>query len=203
MFNGLNRDEFKSLNKKDKNTFVKNLIDIGETLKKDELEFISKSERERYLNRRIMTTDWLLDFEFFALTTRQQEVYIYKKKFLTLADFKRLSDNMQKTYINKAIINGLSLSEEEFEYLKSDALKRYYVKEKMKYDVDNIITPEEVKYLEGKDEFYYINTLLRQGLAIEGDYFNNLSKKAKKYYLEQIKLNEIKLIIREILKENL
>lgn len=195
------RGNFEGMNTREKITFVNDLVIKNTKLEEEELKYLVPNNREKYFYNRARTSDWLEDYEFNQLSEREKEIYIDKKRFLGASELKRLSPELQKNYIKKAISSGVQLKSDEFESLDNEELRRYYAKEKIKYSTDTAFTAKELLYLDSDDQIHYINNINRLGFAPNPEEIKSFTPKALRYYKTNNSLNEIRSIIKEEIKK--
>lgn len=195
------RDRFDDMTTEEKIAFVNDLVVKNTKLTEKEIEYLVPQNRKNYFYNRVRTSDWLEDYEFNAMSEKEQEIYIWNNRFLQQADLKRLPENLQKEFISKTITSGVQLTPEEFDLLANDELREYYVSEKIKYAIDTTFTPEELKYLNSDDQIQYLNTLIRMGLAPNPDELHVFKPEAMRYYQSHKTLNEMRVIIRQEIKK--
>jgi hypothetical protein len=195
------RAKFDELNTQQKITFVNNLVMQNTQLTPEEIEYLVPQNREKYFYNRVRTSNWLDDYEFNELSDKDKEVYIWKKRFLDNSELQRLSPDLQKQYISKTITSGVQISPEEFSLFKNDEIKKYYVNEKIKYSITSSFTPEELSFLDSKEQIKYLNTLIRMGLAPNTDEFKTFKPETMRYYQSHKTLNEMRVIIRSEIKK--
>jgi len=198
------RDRFESMTTEQKIAFVNNLVVQNTQLTPEEINYLVPENRDKYFYNRVRTSNWLDDYEFDELSDEEKEIYIWNKRFLDKSEILRLSPELQKQYISKTITSGVQLSPKEFNILKNDELRKYYVDEKIKYSIDVTFTPEELGYLDAPQQIKYVNTLIRMGLAPNPEEFPKFKPETLRYYQSHKTLNEMRLIvnkgIRKILK---
>jgi len=195
------RDRFESMNTEQKIAFVNDLVVKNTKLTEEEINYLVPQNREKYFYNRARTSDWLEDYEFNALSEKEKEIYIWKKRFLDKSELKRLNPDLQKEYLSKSITSGVQLTPEEFDTLDNDELRSYYVNEKIKYSIDTTFTSQELTFLDSEGQIRYINTLIRMGLAPNPDEILIFKPEALRYYKSHKTLNEMRLIIRSEIKK--
>jgi len=194
------RYRFQDMNTEQKNVFVNNLVLQNVKLSPEEINYLVPENRDKYFYNRVRTSNWFDDYEFNELSDKEKEIYIWNKRFLDKSELERLSPELQKQYIRKTITSGVQMSPEEFNLLSNDELRKYYVDEKIKYSIDVTFTPEELNYLDAKQQIQYLNTLIRMGLSPNPGEFTMFKPEALRYYQSHKTLNEIRSIVKSILK---
>lgn len=195
------RDNFSEMNTKQKIAFVNDLVMKNTQLSPEEIAYLVPQNREKYFYNRVRTSNWLDDYEFDELSDEEKEIYIWNKRFLDKSELERLSPDLQKEYISKTITSGVQLTPEEFNSLKDDSIRHYYVEEKIKYSIDTTFTSEELTYLDSEGQIRYINTVIRMGLAPNPDEIKIFKPEALRYYQSHKTLNEMRSIINTGLKK--
>lgn len=195
------RDNFNELTTDEKISFVNDLVIKNQKLTEEEIKYLVPQNREKYFYNRSRTSDWLEDYEFNELSDKEKEIYIWNKRFLDPSVLESLDPHMQKEYITKTISSGVHLTPKEFQLLDNDELRRYYVKEKIKYAIDTTFTPEELSFLDADEQIQYINTVTRMGLAPNPDEIPTFKPKALRFYQSRRNLNEVRSIIRQEIRK--
>ncbi len=192
------RNRFDEMTTDEKKSFVNDLVIKNTKLNKIEMEFLVPANREKYLFNRVRTSDWLEDYEFDNMSDEEKKVYISHKRYLENIHIKNLSDELQKEYIDSAISSGVQLTDEEFDELHTDDLRKYYVEEKLIHSTISMLTSKELNYLDAETQKKYLNNLNRMGMAPNSSDFTFLKPEAMRYYQS---LNEIKSIVRSELRK--
>ena len=125
------------------------------------------------------------------------ELYILSRRFLHKSELDRLSKDLQLIYIRRALVSGIQLSSEEFNSLKDDELRKYYVNEKGKINSDITLTAEELKYVDYEGQIQYINILIRMGLSPNPNEIKSFKPEALRYYQTHKNMNEVRSIIKQ------
>lgn len=195
------RNRFNDMTTSEKIAFVNDLVVKNTLLTKEEMHYLSPENREKYLFNRVRTSDWLEDYEFDNMSDEEKKIYMSQKRYLENIHIKNLTDELQKEYIDSAISSGAQLTDEEFDELRSDYLKKYYVEEKLLHSTITMLTSEELSYLDSDKQKKYINNLNRMGMAPNVGDFKFLKPEAKRYYLTHSRVNEVRAIVRSELKK--
>lgn len=198
---GFDRDKFNDMTTQQKVALVNDLVLRNLKLSPEEMKYLVPQNKEAYLSNRIKTSDWLEDYEFNYLSEDEKEVYIWLKRYLSKEIIENLSPKLQKEFISCSIMYGISLGPKEFEILCDDDMRRYYVKEKVKYSVDSTLTARELSFLDSKGQMSYLNFLKRNGLAPNPDEILSLTPESLRFYYLKLNVNEIRSIVRsELIK---
>lgn len=195
------RDKFDEMTTDEKISFVNDLVIRNTKLRKNEMDFLIPANREKYLFNRVRTSDWLEDYEFNNMSDDEKKLYISQKRYFQGVDIKKLTDELQKEYIDSAISSGIQLTDEEFDGLHHDELKKYYVEEKLLNSTITMLTSEELSYLDSDKQMKYINNLNRMGMAPNVGDFDYFKPEVMRYYLTHKTVNEVRTIIRSELRK--
>jgi len=195
------RDRFDYMTTSEKISFVNDLVTKNTLLTKKEMEYLSPENREKYLFNRVRTSDWLEGYEFDNMSDEEKKIYMSQKRYLENIHIKNLNDELQKDYIDSAISSGVQLTNEEFNQLNNDELRKYYVEQKLIHSTITLLTSEELSYLDLDKQKKYINNLNRMGMAPNLSDFKFFKPEAMRYYMTHNRVNEIRSIVRSELKK--
>jgi hypothetical protein len=195
------RNRFNEMTTSEKIAFVNDLVTKNTLLTKEEMYYLSPENREKYLFNRVRTSEWLEDYEFDNMSDEEKKIYMSQKRYLQGIDIKKLTDDLQRDYIDSAISSGIQLTDEEFDGLHSDDIKKYYVEEKLLHSTITMLNSEELSYLDSDKQKKYLNNLNRMGMAPNVGDFKFLKPEAIRFYLTHNRVNEIRSIVRSELKK--
>lgn len=190
------RSRFNSMSQGEKISFVNDMVLRNLKLSPEEIEYLIPQNRDKYFYNRTKTSEWIEDYEFNCLSDIEKEIYIWKKRYLSDEIIKALSPKLQEEFVKCAITYGLNLSPKEFELLVDDDMRRFYVKERVKYALDSTLTARELSFVDAEDQINYLNTLKRIGLAPNSDEVKMLKPEALRYYHINFLIKEIRSLIR-------
>lgn len=195
------RNKFNDMITSEKIAFVNDLVTKNTLLTKEEMYYLSPENREKYLFNRVRTSDWLEDYEFDSMSDEEKKIYMSQKRYLENIHIKNLTDDLQKEYIDSAISSGVQLTDEEFDELHSDDLRKYYVEQKLLHSTITVITSEEISYLDSHNQKKYINNLNRMGMAPNSSDFKYFKPEAMRYHLTHKRVNEVRVFVIDGLKK--
>ncbi len=195
------RNRFNEMTTSEKIAFVNDLVTKNTLLTKEEMYYLSPQNREKYLFNRVRTSDWLEDYEFDSMSDEEKKIYMSQKRYLENIHIKNLTDELQKEYIDSAILSGAQLNDGEFHELHSDDLRKYYVEQKLLHSTIVVLTSEELSYLDSDKQKKYINNLNRMGMAPNSGDFKYFKPEAMRYHLTHKRVNEVRAFVIDGLKK--
>ncbi len=199
----ITKEKFDKLSTPEKKEYAHYWASLNYKLKEHELKYLSGEDREEYLDGKVNSGTWLEDYEFNVLDKERKKTYIIKKKFLADDEVNRLDVEMQKFYVNNLTSNMLSMSEDAFQSLSSNKIRNLYVSGKMKTSNPINLKASEIEVLNKSQQKEYVDYFLDlDTMAIRPEYLDVLNPSVKGYYLKKSgQLNEVKKLVRSILKE--
>jgi len=124
--------------------------------------------------------------DFKDLSNEEKKKYVEKiiEKGYVLPDkqFEYVPDDLKKKYIERVIENGYPLPDKQFEYA-SDDLKKKYVEKRI--ENGNPLPDKEFEYASDNLKKKYIERVIEKGYGLSDKQFKYASDDLKKYYIEK------------------
>jgi len=172
-------EKFNNLKIKDKRFYIDKLMDMGFELSEHEFKAASSKQKIQSINLKIKKADWLEDYEFNAATPFQKEKYIYRKRFLSQAEFLRLDEDLKIIYIEYSVYTKMGLDKEGFLSL-SEKHKKYYANFKFEFPLN--LEPNKISYLTKHNQKVFVSKIIEQGNIIDDKILKELPKDIQKFY---------------------
>jgi len=192
------KSDFKKFSKKEKKDYLDYLLTLRIPLEKYYFEQLSNSQKTTYIEDRIKCLDWLQDYEFKYMNSRQKEMYIYRKRYLSNEEFMRLPDDVKIYYLELSVYRKIQLTNKEF-YKLTPRLKQKYAN--FLFEFPQTLDVEKSKYLSKENQKKYITKCIERGVSFSDEEINSLSDFSKKQYFKLKNINEIRSLVKKVIKE--
>lgn len=196
----LNRSNFDRLNTQEKRSLVNHLVKLNLQLNPEELNHLTDSNRAAYFENRNRTSDWVSDYEFDFMNDDEKKIHIKYARNLTKHALSKLSEELQKEFIDSCSKSFRELTKEEFLLLKNNEIKKYYVDSKIKSNRLTSLESYELYYVDEEHQIKFLNALIRNGMVPNNELVMHLKPGALRFFERHKNMNEVKLIVRKELK---
>jgi hypothetical protein len=181
------RNEIDSLSKKEREELLDKLINFDINLSRKEVQFLNKKQLEKYTNKRFQKLAWITPEEWKQSDETQKELYSYNmnRSWFTQELFDSMDKEWRKNVLMAVnVLSGYFLNKDRFDKLSDDE-KRYYANKKLIKTSD--MYPHEIKYLKLQNLKNLIDTVIFSNGANDftKEQLENFSKPALSYYEKQ------------------
>jgi hypothetical protein len=197
----LDRSNFNQLNTQEKQNLVNQLVKLNLQLTPEEINYLTDNNRGAYFENRNRTSDWVTDYEFDFMNDDEKKVHIQYTRNLTKNALSKLSEELQKEFIDSCMKSFRELNKEEFSLLKNDEIKKYYVDSKIKSNRLTSLEPYELVYVDEDYQIKFINSLLRNGMVPKEELIRVLKPEALRFFERYKNINEVKSIVRSEIRK--
>ena len=192
------KSDFKKLSNKECKEYMDYLLSLRIPLEKYYFEKLNGVQKETYIGDRIKSLDWVQDYEFSFMSSKQKEMYIFRKRYLSNDEFMKLDNSIKSFYIQMAVYTKIRLNDNEFSRL-NDNLKKEYAN--FAFEFPQEVSIKMSKFLTKKNQKKYIEKQMQRGVSLTSEEISDLSDFSKKYYYKLKNINEIRLLVQNVLNE--
>ena len=192
------KSDFKKLSSKECKEYMDYLLSLRIPLEKYYFEKLNGVQKETYIGDRIKSLDWVQDYEFSFMSSKQKEMYIFRKRYLSNDEFMKLDNSIKSFYIQMAVYTKIRLNDNEFSRL-NDKLKKEYAN--FAFEFPQEVSIKMSKFLTKKNQKKYIEKQIQRGVSLTTEEISDLSDFSKKYYYKIKNINEIRLLVQNVLNE--
>tara|TARA_R110000868_G_scaffold17137_2_gene75648 strand:- start:642 stop:1259 length:618 start_codon:yes stop_codon:yes gene_type:complete len=192
------KSDFKKLSSKECKEYMDYLLSLRIPLEKYYFEKLNGVQKETYIGDRIKSLDWVQDYEFSFMSSKQKEMYIFRKRYLSNDEFMKLDNSIKSFYIQMAVYTKIRLNDNEFSRL-NDNLKKEYAN--FAFEFPQEVSIKMSKFLTKKNQKKYIEKQMQRGVSLTSEEISDLSDFSKKYYYKLKNINEIRLLVQNVLNE--
>ena len=192
------KSDFKKLSSKECKEYMDYLLSLRIPLEKYYFEKLNGVQKETYIGDRIKSLDWVQDYEFSFMSSKQKEMYIFRKRYLSNDEFMKLDNSIKSFYIQMAVYTKIRLNDNEFSRL-NDKLKKEYAN--FAFEFPQEVSIKMSKFLTKKNQKKYIEKQMQRGVSLTSEEISDLSDFSKKYYYKLKNINEIRLLVQNVLNE--